>query len=108
MRHTEKVTPVAAAIMALTTLACCLPVGFAAAAATASVATVVASYRTWFLAVSVALLALGVVQLIVARRRCRTRATGSIAVLVASAVVVVLVLFFPQVVAGLMADWMPS
>ena len=108
MRHTEKVTPVAAALMALTTLACCLPLGFAAAAATASLAGVVASYRSWFLAMSVALLALGCVQLVIARRRCRARGSASIAVLVGSAVVVLLVVFFPQVVAGLLADWMPS
>jgi len=35
MKHAETITPVAAALAALATLACCLPIGFAAAAATA-------------------------------------------------------------------------
>ena len=36
MKHAEKVAPLAAAASALATLACCLPLGIAAAAATAT------------------------------------------------------------------------
>jgi hypothetical protein len=108
MKHTEKITPVAGALTALATLACCLPVGFAAAAATASVAAVVASYQSWFLGASVVLLALGGVQLAQARRTCPTRGNASVVILALSALVVALVIFFPQVIAGLLADWMPS
>jgi hypothetical protein len=107
VKHAEKITPVAAAVTALTTLACCLPVGFAAAAATASVAAVVASHRWTFLGASVALLAVGGIQLAQARRHCATRGNLSVVILTLSAAVVALVIFFPQVVAGIVADWMP-
>lgn len=104
MKHTEKITPVAGALTALTTLACCLPMGFAAAAATASLGAVVMSYRSWFLGASLVLLVIGAVQ---QRRACSTRGYASVVILGLSAAVVVLVIFFPQVIAGLLADWMP-
>jgi hypothetical protein len=107
MHHGEKIAPVAAAATALATLACCLPVGIAAAAATASLAAVVAEHRTWFLLASGALLALGIVQLARARRQCSTRTRGSLAVLGVSATIVVLVALFPQVIAALIAAWLP-
>lgn len=108
MKHTETITPVAAALTALATLACCLPMGFAAAAATASLGAVVASYSLWFLGASVVLLAVGAVQLKQARRTCSTGGNASIVILAVSAAVVALVIFFPQVIAGLLADWMPQ
>jgi hypothetical protein len=61
VNHGEKIAPVAAAATALATLACCLPVGIAAAAATASLAAVVAEHRVWFLFASGVLLAVGAV-----------------------------------------------
>jgi hypothetical protein len=108
MKHAEKITPVAAALTALTTLTCCLPIGFAAAAATASLSAVVASYQSWFLGASVLLLGVGAVQFGHARRTCSTRGNASILILALSAVVVALVIFFPQVIAEVLADWMPS
>ena len=63
MKHGEKIAPVAAALTGLATLACCLPMGFAAAAVTAGLSTVVAAYQPWFLGLSVVLLAVGLVQL---------------------------------------------
>lgn len=107
MRHLEKITPVAAALASLATLACCLPIGFATAAATASVSMVVATHQRWLLGASVVLLMVGMVQLQRARRTCATRPYGSIVVLAVSTVIVVLVILFPQVVAGVVADWMP-
>lgn len=107
MRHAEKITPVAAALSALTTLACCLPVTFAAGSATAGLAVVAGAYRWAFLTASMILIALGTVQLVRARRACRTRGTGSMVILGISAAIVLLVVAFPQVIAGLLADWMP-
>ena len=72
MKYTETIAPVAAALSALATLACCLPVAFAAGTATAGVAVVAGSYRWVFLDASVILLALGALQLARARRVCRT------------------------------------
>jgi hypothetical protein len=107
MKHGEKIAPVAAALTGLATLACCLPMGFAAAAVTAGLSTVVAAYQQWFLGASVALLVVGMVQLRYAQRTCATRPYSSLIVFSVSAVIVVLVVLFPQVIAGLLADWLP-
>jgi hypothetical protein len=107
MNHGEKIAPVAAATTALMTLACCLPVGLAAAAATASLAAVVSANRGWFLLASAGLLVVGIVQLRRAERQCSTRKRGSIAILGVSTTIVVLVALFPQVVAALVAAWLP-
>jgi cytochrome bd-type quinol oxidase subunit 2 len=107
VNHSEKIAPVAAATTALATLVCCLPVGMAAAAATASLAAVVSAYRMWFLLASAALLALGVVQLTRAHRQCATTKRGSVAVFTVSATIVVLIALFPQVIAALIAAWLP-
>ena len=107
MKNREQLTPAAAAITALSTLLCCIPVSFAAAVATTSVGLFVAAHQGWFLAASVALIALGFVQLRRARATCSTaRRRSSAAMLVVSAAIVVAVALFPQVIAGLMADWL--
>jgi hypothetical protein len=107
MRHREKIAPLAAAATALATLVCCLPVGFAAAAATASLGAVVASYRNWFLLASGVLLIVGVVQWRRAERQCSTRNRGSLAILSVSATIVLLVTLFPQIIAAMIAAWLP-
>lgn len=107
MKHAEKVTPVAAAMTSVVSLICCLPMGFSAAAATASLSMVVASYERWFLGASVVLLMVGMVQLHRVQKTCTTRPYASMLIFGMSAVVVVLVVLFPQVVAGIVADWMP-
>ena len=107
MKHAEKVAPVAAAVSALATLVCCLPVGIAAAAATASLGAVVSNYRSWFLGASAILLVIGIVQLTRVQRACATRNRGSMVILAVSGTIVLLVALFPQVLAGLLADWLP-
>jgi hypothetical protein len=107
MKHGEKVAPVMAAVTSLATIACCLPMGFAAAAVTASLSMAVAGYQPWFLGASVLLLFVGAVQLRQTQRTCRTRSYSSLLVFGCSAVIVVLVVVFPDVIAGLLADWMP-
>lgn len=107
MKHREMLTPMAAALTSLGTLVCCLPVSFAAAAVTASVSTAVAAWQPWLLGASGLLLIAGAIQLRQAHRRCATRPFASYAVFGVSAGVVVLVLFFPQVIAGMLADWLP-
>jgi hypothetical protein len=107
MKHGEKAAPVMAAVTSLATLACCLPVGFAAAALTASLSMPVAAYQPWFLGASVLLLLVGAVQLGQAQRVCGTRSYSSLIVFGISAVIVVLAVLFPDVIAGLLADWLP-
>ena len=107
MKHVEKAAPLAAAASALATLVCCFPVGIAAAAATTSLGAVVSAYRGWFLAASVTLLVIGIVHTTRVRRRCATRSRGSMVVLALSGTIVMLVVLFPQLLAGLIADWTP-
>ena len=105
MKNSEQVTPVAAAVTALSTLLCCVPTSFAAAIAATSAGMFVAEHQGWFLGASVVLIAIGIVQL---RRAsvCSTRTRRwSAIVLAVSAVIVIAVIFFPQVLAGVMADW---
>jgi hypothetical protein len=107
VKHADTLAPVAAAVTALTTLVCCLPVGFATAAAAASVSVVAAEYQWWFLGLSVALLGVGVVQLRRVHRACSTHRVRSTVVFCVSAAVVLMVILFPQTIAGLAADWLP-
>ena len=108
MKHVEKVASATAALTGIATVLCCLPMGFAAAAATASLSMVVATYQQWFLAGSVVLLIIGMVQLHLLQKTCSRRPYASFAVFAVSAVIVVLVVLFPQVVASLVADWTPQ
>jgi hypothetical protein len=107
MKHAEKIAPVAAALSALTTLACCLPIAFAAGTAVASLALVAGTYRWAFLGAAAVLLAVGAVELVRVRRACHSRQAASTVILAASGAIVVLVVLFPQVIASLLADWMP-
>jgi hypothetical protein len=107
IKHVDKTAPIAAALSALATLVCCFPVGIAAAVATTSVGAVVSAYRGWFLAGSAVLLAIGVVQTTRVQRACATRNRASLVILAVSGAIVTLVALFPQLVAGLIADWMP-
>jgi hypothetical protein len=67
----------------------------------------VAAYQSWFLGASVLLLLAGGIQLRQAQRACGRRPYSSLIVFSLSAVIVVLVVLFPQVIAGLLADWLP-
>ena len=107
MKRVEEWGPAAAALTAVTTLLCCVPVGFAAAGATAGLSAVASLYQPWFIGASVLSLAWGAFQLRRAQRTCGTRRLPSAITLALSATIVVLVLFFPQRVAGILADWLP-
>jgi hypothetical protein len=107
MKHGEKVAPVIAAVTSLTTIACCLPMGFATAAVSASLSMAVEAYQPWFLGASVLLLLVGRLQLRQTQRACGRRSYSTLIVFSLSAVIVVLVVVFPQVIAGLLADWLP-
>jgi hypothetical protein len=107
MKHGDKIAPVAGALGAIGTLLCCLPLGFAGAAATAGLAAAIAPLRAWMLGASVILLSIGAIQL-TRDRRCATKPrTSSVVVLCVSAAIITLVVVFPQVLAGILADWLP-
>ena len=107
MKDLDSFAALGAAASALTTLLCCLPFGFAAGTALGSVSLVVGEHRGWFVAASLALLALGFVQLRRGQRACGRTRTLPTVLFVLSTGIVLLVIFFPQIVASAMADWLP-
>jgi hypothetical protein len=106
MRVAEKVTPVVGAFSALATLACCLPATGAAFLGLGSLLAALATYQEWLLPVSGLLLVVGGAQIWHTRRVCKTTSRVSLAILVVSGAVVLLVMFFPQIIAGLLTDWL--
>jgi hypothetical protein len=107
MKHSEKITPVAAVVSVLPTLTCCLPSTIAAAAGVAGLGVVVEPLRPWLLVFSIALLVIGFVQLYRTSRVCHRRSPLSIAVFVISAILILGALVFPQITAGLFASVLP-
>src|SRR5215470_19696966 len=103
MRVTERATPIAAVIAALSTLACCLPFGFLGAAGLAGLSVRLQGLRPWLISGAAVLLILGFVQLY-RHNHCKKRSTVSIALFWCSVIVVVLVILFPQVIASVLAS----
>jgi len=102
MRLAERATPVGAVIAALSTLACCQPFGFLAATGLAGMSVRVQTARPWLLGGALVLLVLGFAQSY-RRNQCKNRSPLSIALFWIAAVVVLLVILFPQVIASLLA-----
>ena len=102
MRVIERTTSLAAVAAALTTLACCLPLSFLGAGLAGALAWT-GSYRVWFLALTAILLIFGFVQIYRGRNQCRKRSHVSVALFWISVVLVVAIIFFPQVIASLLA-----
>jgi uncharacterized membrane protein len=103
LRVAERAAPVAAAIAALFTLACCLPLGIAGAVGALGLSVVLNSLRPWLIAIAIIFLAIGLFQLYRRRRSCHQRSPVSLVVFGVCAAVVVAVVAFPQRVAELMA-----
>ena len=94
----------AAILSSLATMACCVPLGFAAAIGAAGASAFLLRFRPWFLVLSVALIGLGFWQ---QRRAKQCAVKGRLIgqILLWTAVVVVLVMIlFPQQIAGFLAD----
>ena len=102
MKVSEKSTPVAAIIAALSTLACCAPLGYLGAVGLASLSLWARQYSRWLLLASIALLCVGSVQLYF-RKSCTKRSTASLVLFWTAVAVVILVALFPQLVASLIA-----
>ena len=104
MKHGEKLAPVAAVVSAISCVACCLPLGIAAAAGTAGLAVVLEPVRPYLMAVSGALLLFGVLQLYRRGPSCQRRSRASMVVFWTCAAVVALMMIVPQIVASFLAD----
>lgn len=103
MKVLEKGVPAAAVVAALSTLACCVPLGFLGAIGLASMSVWVQPLRPWLLGASVALLCLGFVQLYIRKAACVRRSTASLVLFWIAVAVVVVVILFPQVIASVIA-----
>jgi len=103
MRLAERATPIAAVIAAISTLACCLPFGFLGAVGLAGASVWLQSARALLLASAGILLARGFIQLYVRRNQCPRRSPLTVAMFWVAAVIVALVILFPQVIASLIA-----
>jgi hypothetical protein len=95
---------IGAMLTSLLTLACCLPLPFLGAAGIAGASVFLAGARPWLLGLSIVLLGLGVFQ-VYRGVRCRARQSKTaVALLGLAAIVVVLLLLFPQLIASALAD----
>jgi hypothetical protein len=94
----------AAILSSLMTIACCLPLGFAAALGAGAASAFFTTLRPWLLGLSIVLLGLGFWQQHRAKQcAVRGRLIGN--VLLWAAVIVVLgMILFPQQIAGFIAD----
>ena len=104
MRLAERLGPVAAALSALATLACCLPLGIAGAVGALGLSVALEELRSWLIGLAVVLLAVSGFQMYRSGRSCRRRSRLSLVLFGLSAFLVLGVMFFPQALAELMAS----
>jgi uncharacterized membrane protein YidH (DUF202 family) len=104
MRVTERLASVGAALSALATLACCLPLGIAGAVGALGLSVALERLRPWLIGLSVVLLGLSFWQLYRGRKSCRRRSPLSLILFGLCAAIVVAVILFPQKLAELLAD----
>ena|SRR5205809_901387 len=104
MRVTERLAPVAAAVSAIATLACCLPLGIAGAVGALGLSVALAALRPWLIGLAVILLGFGSWQLYRGQRSCQRRSRLSFVLFGLSAAVVLAVIVFPQKLAEIMAS----
>src|SRR5215475_635543 len=103
MKVVERATPVAAVIAALSTLACCLPLGFLGAMGLASIGVWAQTARPWLLGGALALLVLGSLQLYRRKKQCRKRSVLSVVLFWVAVAIVLVIVLFPQMIASLVA-----
>jgi hypothetical protein len=105
MKHAEKLAPAGALTAALISIACCVPLSIPAALGIGGLAMFASVHQVWLIAGSFLLLIAGVVQMVV-RPACHRRSRTSIILLCVAAVLVLAVTFFPQSIAGALADYL--
>jgi uncharacterized membrane protein YidH (DUF202 family) len=103
VRVSERVTPIAAALSAVASLVCCLPLGIAGAVGALGLSVALEALRPWLIAIAVLLLSVGLFQLYRGQRKCQRRSTLSLILFGLSAAVVLGIMIFPQKVAELLA-----
>jgi hypothetical protein len=99
----ERASPVAAVIAAFSSLACCLPLAFVAAAGLLGASARLQMLRPWLLALSGVLLIVGFAQLYLRRKQCQRRSRVSVVIFWIATAMVLLLMLFPQIVASVLA-----
>jgi uncharacterized membrane protein len=102
MMRTERLASVGAALSALSALACCLPLGIPAALGLVGLSVVLTRLQPWLIGFALMLLAAGIIAMY-RGRSCQRRSRLSLMLLGVSAVIVLAVTMFPQVIADLLA-----
>ena len=97
-----------AILSSLATLSCCVPIGFAAALGTAGLSAFAQKFRPWLLGLSVALIGVGFWQQRRARQCSVKRSYLSEVLLWSAVALVVIMMVFPQEIAGFIADHWPG
>src|ERR1700688_3266390 len=103
MRAVEKLTPVAAAMSALATLACCLPLGIAGAVGALGLSVALELLRPWLIGLAVVLVGVSAFQMYRRGKSCQRRSRLSLVCFGLSVAIVLTVLIFPQQLAELLA-----
>src|SRR5579863_3631034 len=104
MRVTDKLTPVAAAMSALATLACCLPLGIAGAAGALGLSVALERLRLWLISLAMILLGVSAFQMYRGQKRCQRCSRLSLICFGLAAALVLGVMIFPQILAELLAS----
>jgi len=105
-RVAERLTPIAAAAVAIGAFACCVPLGLTGVVALFALSPLLDGVRPWFSTAAGMLLAVAALLTFSRRRTCHTGGVRfGLLVLSLSAVIVLGVLLFPQTVAALFADY---
>lgn len=105
-RVTTTLAPVAAAVGAMATLACCLPWGIGAALGALGLSVFMSRFQAELIALSVILLGVGLIQIVRRGRSCR-RSRVEIAIWGIALAVVLAIVLFPEWVASLLAGHHP-
>lgn len=102
MRVAERTTPIAAIVAAFSSLACCLPFTLVGGVGLLGASARLQALRPWFLAASGILLVIGFAQLYL-RKQCQRRSRASVIVFWIATAVVLLLVLFPQITASILA-----
>ncbi len=97
-------SPIGAIASALISLGCCLPLAFLAAVGAAGAGVLLQTLRPWLLGLSVVLVSFGFVQQYRGARCGVKNSPASTVILWTAAVLVVVMILFPQAVAAFLAD----
>jgi hypothetical protein len=103
MKDSARIAPVAALLSAVLSITCCLPLGIPAGIGLAGIGMLMDRLQPWLMALSLVFLTVGLVQLY-RQRACQRRNLLNLVIFCIAATIVLALIFFPQVVASILAD----